>query len=303
MRIPRIIFALALLLSVFTVSARQTVEVVWWAGVSSGPANYARDIIEEANKLQEKYNFVMNIKLGAGGAIASQYTLNSLNTKTIAIMGTGDAFFVRPLVFPVSSGYRVEDFQLILPQVSLPFAVVMKKGKDANTIVSQPQVSIGIGGLGTTQHLIALQMQKRMPNMVMVPYSQHTDATKDILGDVLDFSTDFLASVEAHTDLEVFGITGSKSIGKYKTLSQRGIHGLEKGNVNIFMVAPAKMDRTLYVELRDILSKAQSSSTRLKARYVSDRTEPIIVPFDRYDDWMSDTNAVFVERTRGIKAE
>ena len=70
------ILATLLLLTVTVANSATTVQVVWPFSPSSSQSVMARDLIESANKSQDKYQFVFINKPGAGGSIAANYTLN-----------------------------------------------------------------------------------------------------------------------------------------------------------------------------------------------------------------------------------
>jgi len=296
----KIITILTTLLFTTCAIAKQEVEIAWWAGISSGPINYVRAVIDEANRKQDKYVFVIVAKPGAGGAIAAQYTL--LNKK-LTILGTGDAFFVRPNLFPNEKLYSVDDFKLITPLSNLPYAVIKNKNKSMAELEKQKQIVIGIGGLGTQQHLIAEQLKLKHPNLVIVPYSAHTDATREVLGGFVDMSTDFLVGVAQYPQLDVIGITGRTKIGNHDTLSSKGYVGLEKYNINIFMVAPANMPVNTYDGIHDILADAQTNNIKLEEMYKRDFASKIVLNKSDYPNWIREKQNEFKVKTKNIKLD
>jgi tripartite-type tricarboxylate transporter receptor subunit TctC len=296
----KIIAILTSLLVMTCAMAKQEVEIAWWAGISSGPINYVRAVIDEANRNQNKYVFVIVAKPGAGGAIAAQYTLVN---KKLTILGTGDAFFVRPNFFPNEKLYHVEDFKLITPLATLPFAVIKNKNKSMEELEKQKQIVIGVGGLGTQQHLIAEQIKLKHPNLVIVPYSAHTDATREVLGGFVDMSTDFLVGVAQYPQLDVVGITGRTKIDNYETLSSKGYLGLEKYNINIFLVAPSSMPVNTYDEIHNILADAQTNNVRLEEMYKRDFASKIVLSKSDYPKWINDRQQEFKVKTKNIKLD
>lgn len=293
---------LGLILSVvaITAHARQDVAVVWWAGLAAGPVNYARVIIDEANKSQDKYNFYLEPKPGAGGAVAAQYVLTA---NKLAVMGTGDAFFVRPNLYPDEKLYRVEDFRLMLPQFSIPYAVAFNKNKPMSVLEKQPQITIGVGGLGTQQHLIAEQLRLKHPNMVVVPLKTHSDVIQQLIGGHLDLGTEFVASIDQYPQLGVYGVTGPTKIEGFNTLSSLGYKGLEKYNIHVYMVAPRSMPEDTFNEINKILVAAQTNNAKIAELLKRDKAQPMNLKRSDYEQWYTTANEEAKQKTKGIKIQ
>jgi hypothetical protein len=58
----KLIFIVLFSIASVIASAKENVTVVYSWTAADGPANYSRAIIEEANRLQNKYNFVFDEK-------------------------------------------------------------------------------------------------------------------------------------------------------------------------------------------------------------------------------------------------
>ena len=87
-------FILATLAAVgcLTAHSAETVTIVWGWSLGDPMAQYSRSLVDEANKAQNKYTFVLDAKPGAGGAIAAKHVERTPNS----ILATSTAFFVRP---------------------------------------------------------------------------------------------------------------------------------------------------------------------------------------------------------------
>ena len=68
----KILLSILLSITAVTSMAKETVTIVYSWTASDPAANYDRTIAEEANRIQNKYNFVFDAKPGAGGTVASQ---------------------------------------------------------------------------------------------------------------------------------------------------------------------------------------------------------------------------------------
>ena len=151
---------LSLFLSVLSLSvqAKETVTIVYSWTPADPAANFHRTLVEEANKIQNKYTFVFDTKPGAGGSIAANYVANTPNT----ILANASAFYIRPNFFPKES-HDINNFRLLMPQCSGPIAISSKKYKSWTEVSVDKPLTIGVSGLGTTTHLVAINFQKDIP--------------------------------------------------------------------------------------------------------------------------------------------
>ena len=75
--------------------AAQIVSIVWPFNIGSTQANYARALVTEANKTQNKFTFVLENKTGAGSSIAANYVANSRELSIMAAnAGSGFVYFI-----------------------------------------------------------------------------------------------------------------------------------------------------------------------------------------------------------------
>ena len=94
------ILTIAMAMLVGVCQAQTSVPLVWPFAPGSNQANFARAIVEEANKQQTKYVFHFENKPGAGGSIAANYVANY---NGIALLTSSSSFFVRPVYYPNES--------------------------------------------------------------------------------------------------------------------------------------------------------------------------------------------------------
>jgi tripartite-type tricarboxylate transporter receptor subunit TctC len=80
------ILAIAVFCLSAAVSAKENITITYAWGPGDSVANYHRTIANEANKVQNKYNFIFDTKPGAGGAIASNYVLKENNNIYLNIL-------------------------------------------------------------------------------------------------------------------------------------------------------------------------------------------------------------------------
>jgi len=147
------------------VSQAEQISIVWPFGMGDTQAQYSRSLVEELNRTQKKYTFILENKPGAGATIGAKYVVTTPNT----ILSASTAFFVRPNFYPEES-HRVADFRPLLTQCAAPMLIVSKKYRSWNEIDRNQKINIGISGLGATSHLMAMEIVKRYSNAVVVPY-------------------------------------------------------------------------------------------------------------------------------------
>lgn len=212
------------LVASMTVHARETVTLVYSWGPGDNAANFYRALVAEANKLQNQYTFLFDTKPGAGGTIAANFTTNN-PTNTLWI--NSSAGYIRPNLFPADS-HSMADFRSILPMCVSPFVIASAKYKTWKDVPSDAKLSIGMSGLGTTTHLVSIQIAKNYPNMTIVPFKSTSEALLNVLNGAVDFSVGFHGDSEQYTrpdsprQINWLGQTGRNSIKGTDLLSNQG---------------------------------------------------------------------------------
>ena len=219
----KLLLLLALVASM-TVHARETVTLVYSWGPGDNAANFYRALVAEANKLQNQYTFLFDTKPGAGGTIAANFTTNN-PTNTLWI--NSSAGYIRPNLFPADS-HSMADFRSILPMCVSPFVIASTKYKSWKEVPADAKLSIGMSGLGTTTHLVSIQIAKNYPNMTIVPFKSTSEALINVLNGAVDFSVGFHGDSEQYTrpdsprQINWLGQTGRNSIKGTDLLSNQG---------------------------------------------------------------------------------
>jgi tripartite-type tricarboxylate transporter receptor subunit TctC len=272
---------LALLISAlaFTAQAKETITIFYAWGPGDSVANYDRTLIAEANRIQDKYNFVFDTKPGAGGAIASNHVLNTPNS----ILSHSTAFFVRPNFYPNES-YNIPDFKELMTQCMAPMGITSSKYKSWKEVPTDQPITIGISGLGVTTHLAAIQIQKKYPNLNIIPFKATSESLVSMVSGQTDLHVGFLSEAEQWQKdnkgrvVNVLGITGTKSINGYPTLVSEGFPAVfGQMNVGFHLLVPAKQDNAKTRELYTILSKAAKAKS-VTDSYAIDYCAPLDTP-------------------------
>lgn len=272
---------IGLLLSALAISAvaKENITIFYAWGPGDSVANYHRTIAAEANKIQDKYNFIFDTKPGAGGAIATNHVLNTPNS----ILAHSTAFFVRPVVFPNES-YDLTKFKEQYVHCMAPMAVTSTKYKSVKDVPAN--ASVGISGLGVTTHLAAIELQKRYPQLNIVPFKSTNDSMLSMISGQTDLHIGFISEAEqwsrdnAKSDrkVTVLGITGNKVVNGYTPLVRQGFDAsFADMNVGHHMLLPVTVEEAKRREFHEIFTKAAQAPS-VKAAYAVDYCEPQSVP-------------------------
>lgn len=287
-----------------TATAKENIVIMYAWGPGDSVANYHRTLAAEANKIQNKYNFLFDTKPGAGGAIAANTALREANT----VLAHSTAFFVRPNVYPNES-YDLNLFKEQFVHCMAPMAVTSTKFKSWSELGQDAKPTIGISGLGVTTHLAALQIQKRYPNMVIVPFKSTTDSMLSMVSGQTDFHIGFISEAEQWSKenanksvkVNVLGITGTKVVNGYVPMVRQGFDStFGQMNVGHHLVVPKTVDSGKHREFYDIFAKASQAESVRKA-YAVDYCDPQNVAYDQLDNFFSFHTDYWKRLSSGIK--
>lgn len=284
----KFISILCLAMAALSVQAKDTITIVYAWGPGDSVANYHRTIANEANKIQDKYTFIFDTKPGAGGAIAASHVLNT----PASILAHSTAFFVRPVVFPNES-YDLTKYKEQYVHCMAPMAVTSTKYKTVKDVPAN--ASVGISGLGVTTHLAAVELQKRYPQLNIVPFKSTNDSMLSMVAGQTDLHIGFISEAEqwskenarAERKVTVLGITGSKVVNGYTPLARQGFDAsFADMNVGHHMLLPTGVDEAKRKEFHDIFTRA-SNTDAVRAAYAVDYCEPQTVAYDGLDKFFA----------------
>lgn len=265
---------LTLLLTVAsTANSAVIVPVVWPFSVGSNQVNFARSIIEEANKQQKKYKFVMEFKPGAGGAIAARYVENYNGT---AILYSSASFFSRPVFYPNES-HKTENFKPVyIACVGQPYSIVGSKLKTLDDIRKQDRVTIG-ANFGSITEAMARELQTLAPNTTVdvIPFASGTlGPAQELIAGRLDLNVSLPSDTVQWLELDkvtVVGSTGVKDYKHFKTFHSQGVKGFESMVGSYAMYIPATNNSKTVEELHNIMAKgALAAGAKLQEYYALD---------------------------------
>ena len=158
-------------LSALVAIAKENITVLYAFSPSDTTANYSRVLLNEANRIQDKYNFIFDARPGAGGTIAAHTVLTTPNT----VLHHSTAFFVRPNFYSAAESWEISAFREQFVHCLAPMVISSSRYRDWKEIGDQP-ATVGISGLGVTTHITAVKLKERFPNIVIVPFKSTSDA-------------------------------------------------------------------------------------------------------------------------------
>lgn len=281
-------------------SARENITIIYAFGVGDITANYGRFLAEEANRSQDRYNFLFDVKPGAGGVIAANYVLNSPNH----ILQTSSSFWVRPTVFPQNS-YDVSKFKMLMTQCQAPFAIGSTKFRSMKDVPKDQRTTIGVAGVGVITHLIAIRMQQSLPMLDIIPYKSPSEAAIAAQSGQVDFVAGFISDIERYADrgMNLLGVTGTQSQGKYPTLVSFGLHSsLGQMSLTHHLQVPDSWSVEKTREVREILLRAETSRS-IRDSYALDRCQPVSTNDRDLVRWREDHAQSWSGLARGVKVD
>lgn len=289
-------------LAITAAQARENITIFYAWGPGDSVANYHRTIAAEANKIQDKYNFVFDTKPGAGGAIASNHVLNTPNT----ILAHSTAFFVRPNIYPNES-YDLTKFKEQYVHCMAPMAVTSTKYKTVKDVPAN--ASVGISGLGVTTHLAALELKKKYPDLNIIPFKGTTESMLSMVSGQTDLHIGFISEAEqwskenntSDRKVNVLGITGARVINGYQPLINQGFDkSFADMNVGHHMLVPGRQDDARTQEFHGIFARAARSES-VRTAYAVDYCAPQDVTYQELPRWFQFHVNYWKKLSAGIK--
>jgi tripartite-type tricarboxylate transporter receptor subunit TctC len=259
----KFLIASAVALAAFSVHAQQQISIIWPFGMGDTQAQYSRSLVEELNKAQTRYTFILENKPGAGATIGARHVAATPNT----ILSASTAFFVRPNFYPNES-HQVTDFRALMTQCAAPMVIVSQKYKSWRDIDRNQRITIGISGLGATSHLMAMEIKKLYPNAEPVPYKGTREASVDVVAGNLDLSVAFIGEVEGFLDdgrLVALGVTGHRPVRNIATLESQGFAGVGEVVNMHSLIVPKTMPDAQFRELQALVNAVVSAPSVQRA--------------------------------------
>lgn len=243
-----------------TVFARELITIQFSA--SANQPNYAPYLktLDVANKAQDKYQFIMELKPGANGALAlkamDQSPHNRLATVAPAFVENSKQGLINE-----------SDYTPIAAQGDACWAVITNVGDTAKGIESlrgQKEILVGGTGYGNAAHITAIILGEKYGFKVRyVVYKSNFDALVQMAGGipvnmVVERVQNYQTFKEKNPNLQILGINCPKRsalMPNVKTLREQGV---ETPTIFMATVANVKMPKEKRDEIAKIIANAQA---------------------------------------------
>jgi len=299
---------MAILLATLSINAvaKENITLAYSWGPGDNAANFYRALVAEANKIQNQYTFLFDTKPGAGGTVAANFTTNN-PTNTLWI--NSSAGFIRPNLFPTES-HSMADFRSILPMCVAPFVISSIKYKNWKEVPKDAKLSIGMSGMGTTTHLVSLQIQKNYPNLNIVPFKSTSEALLNVLNGSVDFSVGFHGDSEQYTgpgsvkQVYWLGQTGRNSIKGTELLANQGFSkDLLDMSTPQQIFASRKLSQDRFDSIRKILVEAARAQSVRDANAADNCAPNNQMPDNQLDAWFNGQVVQWRRLTQGVSLD
>lgn len=251
---------IALVVASSLVSAREMITLVNGTAPSQpNVATYMRTL-DVANKLQDKYEFIIEMKPGANGALA----LKNMDLNPLSRIATVAPAFVEN----AKQGLINEaDYVPILGQGDACWAIITNIGdtkKGVASLKGQREIVVGGTGFGNASHITAIMLGEKYGfDVRYVVYRANYDALVNMAGNndvnfVIERIQNYKIFKEKNPRLQVLGINCPKRnpiMPEIKTLKEQGF---DTPTIFFTVVANAKMPEAKRNEIGKILQDAQA---------------------------------------------
>jgi tripartite-type tricarboxylate transporter receptor subunit TctC len=232
--------------------------------------------------------FVVENKLGAGGAIASEACARATPDGYTMMIITVSQVGVVPMLQPVNYD-PAKDFAPISNIASNPMCLVANPQFEPKTmqefvayVKARPgQLTYASGGTGSLSHLtMVLFLQRAGLDMIHVPYKGGAPAITDVIGNQIPVYfgnlSEALPNVGAGGALRAMAVSGSKRVKQLPdvpTIAESGFEGFRSETWN-GLVAPARTPQAIIDLVAAEVQNAVKDPTILQ-RFDSYGVEPI----------------------------
>jgi tripartite-type tricarboxylate transporter receptor subunit TctC len=221
-------FLLALTFWSNLVLAAETITLVspYSASHSGSPAMFR--IIEQANRMQSQYNFVLEFKPGGEQILAVKY-MDEQPQHRVSIIAP------KYVEHTLSGKLNIDNYEPLWSLGDACWGVITNVGDERRGVASlqgQRELVVGGVGVGNAAHLTALQLASRYGFTVRyVPFKSNMDALVLMAGDgsvnmVLERVVNYQQMKAKNPRLQLLGVSCPKrhpAVPEIKTLAEQGI--------------------------------------------------------------------------------
>lgn len=255
------LFLACLVLSAGLAYAAETISIQFGASASQPNTAPYLKTIELANKMQSKYEFVLEFKPGANGVLA----LKAMDQSPQNRLATVAPAFVEN----ARSGMINEnDYVPVVTQGDACWAIITNIGDTAKGVASlagQKEITVGGTGFGNAAHITALTIAEKYGFKVRyIVYKSNYDALVNMTGGqpinfLLERPANFKIFKEKNPNLQILGINCNKRSPLYPDVKTVKEQGFTTPTIFFATVANTKMPVEKRREITAILEQAQQT--------------------------------------------
>lgn len=262
--------------------SKETINIVRGFGLNNHPSTVIKEMIRVANSKQNKYEFVLLGKPGAGGAIATRYVTDNPSNSILSI---SSAFIISAHTQTEMSFPGLDNFDCLgIQSTDAPVALVSKKHSNVENILKGTLVNIVDQGTTSVSGFATHSLQSYNANIQNVATKSQADALILLLGEHADAGFVYYGEAKPQIDagnLNLLGITGPHQPAGYKTvLLKKYVPVLGKLTISQGVYAHNDMDIQKRNEIYAILKQAQNTQD-VKRLYGNDTSNGIPANFNR----------------------
>ena len=152
--IKKCLVVVATAMTFISASAQQTVSIAWPYSMSHGTTALMFPLLEEANRSQNQYNFILESKPGAQGQIALDY-MNQQSSSRMAVIAPD---FVQ---LSYENKLKEDDYRYLVGLGDFCFAIWNKYSDSERGLAglkNTGEIVLGNVGWGNAGHLVALEI-------------------------------------------------------------------------------------------------------------------------------------------------
>lgn len=216
-----LLFVLSFLFAV-NLSAKEVKIIIPYS--AGGPTDkVTRTVIKYLNS--ERYKFIPEYKLGAGGSIAANYVA-SVKDETV-LMITSNALVTSPLLTSTTNYNLEKDFILVEYLGTEPLFLVVRSNdviqnyKDFKQLGKNDFLPYGSAGVGTSGHIASVIVSNNDKNYIHVPYKGSLGIIVDLLNGQLRWILDSEMNIGSFLQdgkIKPIGVYSNKRLQNYPNL-------------------------------------------------------------------------------------
>lgn len=277
-----------LLLSAFVLNAafaQEQITVVNAQGPTQSMTPQVLKIVDEANRSQRKYKFVMEFKTGAFETIGVNAIQQDPQTQIVTVTNSIIEGADRGLV-------NLNDYVPVFSFGDACWAVITNFGNTEQGLSSIPssgikEITVGGPAIGGAAHLVALQIGKKFNIPVRyIVYRSNYDALINMAGDnnsvnmVMDRLINFKQMSLKNPKIQALALNCPERIKEYSTIKTLKEQKIDSPYIWHFVLASSKMSRDKKQEIENIFKDVVLAAGKDNMFAVSDFISPVFFSQD-----------------------